>query len=502
MAFSIDRQYLFVGHDNAQVVAVFDLNAMRQTASIPLPFGHYARSIAESNAATLAVVRTGSQTSATGGASAWVGSAAGPALVDRVDTAAGVATPLPSLGIWTNQVSADAALAPAPNGASILLAGADGDVMLYSAAADTFVAQRKDFTALQGAIAASSYNSYIVGSNVLDGSLVPVSALDASMGTASGFAFVNQGGFLMAGTSASGPGVIENLPALQNTAVKPTRVVEAPLLSAVGNVFTRTVAPLATGSNVIALTTSGFTVLSWNYDAAVALPVISSVVNAANGALPVAPGGLVSIYGRQMSPVSLATSQIPLPTALGQSCVAVNGSPVPLLYVSDQQINAQLPNNVIGNATLTILTPGGTSDSFYFTVSPVAPNIFMSGTAGPMTGLAVVVRWNNHELATPTNPIHPNDYVEIYLTGMGATTPVVDAGLPGPASPLALVTVPPTVTLGGYPLTVTYAGLAPGWVGVYQIDAFVPHGVPLGIDIPLAISQGSASTSVDERVVN
>ena len=185
---------------------------------------------------------------------------------------------------------------------------------------------------------AAGFGTVVPGSNVLDGSLVPVSALDASVGTALGFAFVNPGGFLMAGTSASGPGAIENLPALQNTAVKPTRV--------------------------------------------------------------------------------------------------------------------------------------------------------------------VVVRWNNHELVTPTNPIHPNDYVEIYLTGMGATTPVVDAGLPGPASPLALVTVFPTVRLGGYPLTVTYAGLAPGCVGVYQIDAFVPHGVPLGIDIPLAISQGSASTSVDERVVN
>jgi uncharacterized protein (TIGR03437 family) len=49
---------------------------------------------------------------------------------------------------------------------------------------------------------------------------------------------------------------------------------------------------------------------------------------------------------------------------------------------------------------------------------------------------------------------------------------------------------------------VTYAGLAPGEVGVYQIDAFVPFGVPLGMNIPLTISQGTGSTSVNERVVN
>jgi uncharacterized protein (TIGR03437 family) len=374
--------------------------------------------------------------------------------------------------------------------------------MLYSAASDTFVSSRLDFISLQGAIAASSYNSYVVGNNVLDGSLVPVGTLDATVGADSGFAFVNQGGFLMAGKSASAPGAIENLPSLPSGSVKPTQMVEAPLQSAVGNVFTRTVSPLSTGTNVIALTTSGFTVLAWNYDAAVALPSISSVVNAANGGQPVAPGGLISIFGQQMSPVTLATSQIPLPTALAQSCVEVNGAPVPLLYVSAQQINAQLPYNVIGNATLAILTPGGESDSFYFTVSPTAPTIFMSAAAGPLTGLAAVVRWNDGELVTPTNPIHPNDYVEIYLTGMGATTPSVGAGLPGPFSPLALVQVPPAVTLGGYPLTVTYAGMAPGEVGVYQIDAFVPFGVPQGMSVPLTISQGGGSTSVDERVVN
>jgi uncharacterized protein (TIGR03437 family) len=426
----------------------------------------------------------------------------GPALVDRLDPTADVATVLPSLGVWQNQMSSDATLVPAPNGASTLLADSTGTVMLYSAASDTFVAARQDFSALSGAIAASSYSSYVVGNNVLDGSLVPLGTLDSSVGAASGFAFVNQGGFLLAGTSASAPGSMENLPALPSGAVRPTLLAEAPVMSAVGNIFTRTVSPLGTGTNLIALTTSGFTVLAWNYDAPVTLPIVSSVVNAADGGSDMAPGGLISIYGQQMSPVTLATSQIPLPTALAQSCVEVNGTPVPLLYVSQQQINAQLPNNVSGSATLTILTPGGESDSFYFTVSATAPDVFLSGTAGPLTGLATVVRWNDGELVTPTNPIHPNDWLEIYLTGMGATTPAVSPGMPGPTNPLALVKTPPSVTLGGYPLTVTYAGLAPGEVGVYQIDAFVPFGVPLGMSVPLAIYQGGGSTSVTERVVN
>jgi uncharacterized protein (TIGR03437 family) len=415
---------------------------------------------------------------------------------------ASTATVLPSLGVWANALSADATLAPAPNGAGTLLADSNGTVLLYSAAGDTFVASRQDFTSLSGAIAASSYNSYVVGNNVLNASLVPVGTLDSSVGAASGFAFVNQGGYLVAGTSASAPGAIENLPAVPSAAVKPTALAEAPLLPAVGNVFTRTVSPLWTGTDLIALTTSGFTVLAWSYDAAVALPAISSVVNAANGTPAVAPGGLISILGQNMSPVSVATSQIPLPTALAQSCVEVNGSPVPLLLVSNTQINAQLPNNVAGSATLAIVTPAGESNDYYFTVSPTAPTIFMTGTAGPLTGLAAVVLWNNEQLVTPTNPIHPNDYLEIYLTGMGATAPVVAPGLPGPANPFAMVQTPPSVTLGGYPLVVTYAGLAPGEVGVYQIDAFVPFGVPQGMSVALDISQGGSSTSVNERVVN
>ncbi|MBZ5584427.1 MAG: hypothetical protein LAQ30_19885, partial [Acidobacteriia bacterium] len=421
LAFSIDRKYLLVGHDNAQAIYVFDLDSLQPADPVLLPFGQYARSMAESNAATLAVVREGP-----GAAGPWIGAAAGAASIDRIDLPARQASSLPTLGIWSNSVSADAALAPAPNGASILLAEPDGNVKLYSASSDTFVAGRKDLPSLKGAIAASSYESYVIGNNVLNKALVPVGTLDSSTGATSGFAFVNQGGFRTTGASSSGPGAIQNLATLETTAAKTARMVEAPLMPGSGMIFTRTVAPLVPGASVAALTTSGFTVLSWNYDAAVAPPAIASVVNAADGTKPVAPGGLISVYGQQMSPVNMATRQMPLPTALGESCVTVNGTPVPLLFVSNQQINAQLPFNVSGAAVLNIRTPGGTSDNYYFTVSSAAPSIFRSGAAGPLTGLATVVRWNNGELVTPANPVHPNDILVVYLTGMGVTTPEVD----------------------------------------------------------------------------
>ena len=105
---------------------------------------------------------------------------------------------------------------------------------------------------------------------------------------------------------------------------------------------------------------------------------------------------------------------------------------------------------------------------------------------------------------TPTNPIRPGDTLVIYLTGMGLTTPAVTAGWAAPASPLAFASTVPTVTLGGASLNVQYAGLAPGEVGVYQINAVVPGGVTQGLSEPLVISQGSTSgaiTTLNERVV-
>jgi uncharacterized protein (TIGR03437 family) len=529
MSFSADTNYLLVGHNDSQLVRVYDLNALAEAASSPivLPGGHFARSIAQSNGSTLVLARN------EGGSP--------PGIVDSVNIAAQTATPLGTLGIYKNAVSPTAVLTPSPNGSTILLASPDGNVMLYSAAADTFVASRQDLTSLSGAFAASSYNSYVVGNNIFNASLVPSGTLGAASTVSSGFAFTGAGGYMASAANSTGVGVIQQMSSLQTGSVKPVAMVEAPLLptaivattttststatgtgsgTAAGTgtgtgtdgsgsasiyaaaSFTRTVAPMPSAGTVVVLSTSGFTVLAASYDAAVAPPQIASLVSAADGTSSVAPGGLISVYGQQMSPVNMATSQIPLPTALADSCLSVNGSPVPLLFVSGQQINAQLPYNVSGNSSLTIHTPGGISNNYYFTVQSTAPSIFMSAAAGPQTGLATIVRMNNNQLVTATNPINPKDTIVIFLTGMGQTTPPILAGSAAPQSPLAVANVAPIVTLGGVALTVSYAGLSPDEVGVYQINATVPAGIPPGLSIPLTINQGGGATTLNVRVVN
>ena len=164
-------------------------------------------------------------------------------------------------------------------------------------------------------------------------------------------------------------------------------------------------------------------------------------------------------------------------------------------------MNAQLPARSIGNAIMTIHTPGGVSDNYNFSVSTNAPSVFQSGAPGASSRLATVVRASNGELVTPTNPVHIDDTLVIYLTGLGATSPSVDDGMPAPSEPLATAIVQPVVSIGGKPLTVYWAGLVPGYVGLYQINATVPFGVPQGLEMPLVIEQGGSSTSLTVRVV-
>src|SRR5262249_3871766 len=372
ISFTFDRKNLLIGHDNAQQAWVYDLDSLQRQAPIQFPPGHYPRSIAESGKQLLALVRNAAD--------------GGPGVIDRIDFVARKATKLPTLGIYNNSISPSGVLAPAPNGGSILVAMPDGNVMLYDSNADTFTVSRKDFTRLGGAYAASSYNAYVVGTTILNSSLVPSGTLETASGAASGFAFVDQGGYRTTASSPSSPGIIERFDASQaGSTGKPTRLVEAPLVPTTASLqpFIRSIAPLYDRSGVISLTTSGITALPWNYDAPVAPPKISAVVNAADGKLPVAPGGLISVYGSQMAPVNLATKELPLPTALADSCITVNGVPVPVLFVSSGQINGQLPFNVDGNAQMTLRTPGGISDNFNFSILPAAPSIFRTCQAVP-----------------------------------------------------------------------------------------------------------------------
>jgi uncharacterized protein (TIGR03437 family) len=500
MAITFDQQNLLVGCDNAHYMSVFDLDLLAPQQ--PIYVADYVQSVAASANAILVHVRPVVSKN--------------PGL-GRVDMVARVVTQLPTLGVYQNNLPVDTVLASSSNGANILIASADGSVMLYNANADSFTASRKDFTALGGAYAASNFNQFVVGTNLLDASLVPQGRILTNVQNSSGFAFLNQTGYYTSASSVSSPGVIEQINLTSGNAIQPTPTVEAPLLGSSSaaatstllsptaasspSVWTRSLAPLPTQTAIIALSTSGFTVLPWNYAASVAPPRIAAVVSAADSKSAAAPGGLITLYGSNLSPTNIATSQIPVPTALANSCITVNGQPIPLIFVSPTQVNAQMPFQAVGAETIVVHTPGGTSDNFNLIVQPNAPAVFLSGVAGPATNLPTVVRLGNGLLATDANPINRNDVLVIYVTGLGETNPAGVTGYPAPGSPLSTALTQVTVLLGGMNLPVIYAGLAPGEVGVYQINVQVPGNVPVGLGMPLTINQGSATVTVPMRVI-
>lgn len=486
MAFTFDQRYLLVGNAGSQIVNVYDLETLAPQQPILMPSGHVANSLAASAKAILAATTYFDGTSH----------------IVKLDFNTRTGAMPSSLGIFNNVVNNNTVLAASPNGSTVLAAEADGTLLLYDANSDSFTVARKDYTALGGAYGASNFNQYVVGNHLLNASLVPVATFETGTGSSSGFVFVDSGGIRTTAPDVNSPGVIQRVDTTTGAAIAPTRIAEAPLLGSQGAAFTRTLAFLYSRNAIFNLTVSGFTVLPWTYDASVAPPHIDKIVNAADLSPGLAPGGLISIFGTNLSPVNLATKEIPVPTALGDSCLTVNGQPMPILFVSPTQVNAQMPFQALGNVTVILWTPGGVSDNFNLTVLPAAPSVFRSGQAGPETNLPTVVRDSNGMLVTASNPLHRDDTAAIYLTGMGQVYPSVDAGLPGPMSPFATAIIPPVVTLGGVQLPLSYAGLAPGEVGVYQINIKVLRDVPLGLSVPLTITQGDQSTTILVRVVN
>lgn len=264
--------------------------------------------------------------------------------------------------------------------------------------------------------------------------------------------------------------------------------------------FIRALAVLPFHNTFVSLSTSGLTLLASNYDAPLPQPVISRIASAADGVSGVASGGLISVFGSNLSSSSLAASGTPLPTVLGNSCLLVNGKPISLLLTSPSRINAQLDNSTGGAATMSVRTPQNVSPDFNFTVSSTAPAVFLDGSDGVSNNLPSITRAANGLLVTPSNPIHQGDSLTIFAAGLGLTSPAVAAGTVSPSKAVALSQ--PNVTLNGVGLSTTFAGLVPGQIGVYEIQVNVPTYTPLGLSVPLTITQGGYSQTVNVRVVH
>jgi uncharacterized protein (TIGR03437 family) len=210
----------------------------------------------------------------------------------------------------------------------------------------------------------------------------------------------------------------------------------------------------------------------------------TAVVNAASFApRALSPGALFSIFGVGLSQQTASATTIPLPGTLASTQVRVNGEIAPLLYVSPNQINAQMPLDVSTTQPVPLSVTNGATQSNAVTVSvsPGAPGIFEYGQN------RAIVQNSDYSLNSDANPAHPGGFVIAYLTGGGPVTPAgpLTTGGPAPngASP---TTLNYSISVAGQTVKPYYLGLTPGFVGLYQADFPVPN-VATG-DYPVVIT--------------
>ncbi|MBI2816756.1 MAG: hypothetical protein HYX72_07435 [Acidobacteria bacterium] len=203
----------------------------------------------------------------------------------------------------------------------------------------------------------------------------------------------------------------------------------------------------------------------------------------------ISPGSLVSLFGTDLATTTASISTPGAPLTLGGTQVLINESPAPLLYVSPSQINFQLPPGTQGPIVQVVVVSNGVrGTAATATVASTAPGIFTSSPGG--IGQGAVLNQDS-SLNSPQNPAQAGSIVQIFATGLGATNPPAVSGQPAGISPLSETVVTPVVLIGGVQAEVTYSGLAPTTVGVYQINARIPAGMAAGSAVPLQVRVGS-----------
>jgi adhesin/invasin len=189
---------------------------------------------------------------------------------------------------------------------------------------------------------------------------------------------------------------------------------------------------------------------------------------------------LITIFGVALGPQQgAAADPAHLPTSLAGTTVTFDGTPVPILYASYYQINVQVPFSLTPGATtqVKVQSTGGATGNVAMDVLSSAVGLFTAQSNGAGQVLAVNV---DGTVNSASAPAAAGSYISLYATGLGAVTPPVNTGTPAPSSPLSTVNGTIAVVVGGLSAPVTFAGLAPGFTGLYQINIQLPSTLASG----------------------
>lgn len=220
-----------------------------------------------------------------------------------------------------------------------------------------------------------------------------------------------------------------------------------------------------------------------------------------------APGAFVSIFSAANQDLALSSNgaqAVPLPTTLSGISVMVNNRFAPLFFAGPGQINALIPFETTGStANVQVFAgPDAAGNSVSVPLSPTAPGIFALNQAGSGQG---AIQNPNGSFAAPVGsvpgqqaaPAARGGVIIIYASGLGRVTPQLPSGLPAGINGSTIPTLvnPPTVRIGGVASTVEFAGLAPGFVGLYQVNVRVPSNAQTGNAVSVAITTAEGQTS-------
>lgn len=201
----------------------------------------------------------------------------------------------------------------------------------------------------------------------------------------------------------------------------------------------------------------------------------ANVTNAASFQRGITAGALTTIFARNVlsGEGSFVANALPLPRTLGGVQVKINGQPVPLLGVFREQVNFQAPWELQSGTTVRVQVVSGLSESAVveLPVEAVLPGVF-----GLNATDALLIRGQDFSLVT--SGVFRNEVYVLYASGLGLMELPVAAGEAlQQASPLRRSA---TLRIGGVLADVQYAGAAPGFVGVYQVNFRVPAGASAG----------------------
>lgn len=217
----------------------------------------------------------------------------------------------------------------------------------------------------------------------------------------------------------------------------------------------------------------------------------------------VGPGSIASLFGTNLAADTEAAAALPLPFTLANTQVLVNEVPAPLFFVSPLQINFQIPPDVSGTSLQAVVVSGGVRGlTAAVNVAPEVPGIFTTSASG--TGQGAVLLASSDVIAAASGsipgrtsqPVARGEIVSIFCTGLGAVDPAVEAGQPAGGSPASVTVMTPVVLVGGVPADVLFSGLAPNFVGLYQVNIRIPETALAGDAVSLQIQIGGQSSNI------